>query len=176
MKARYHFSTHIELSTPPEEVWETLAASEGWGNWWRWLREVEVLDEGREDGVGRRVRHVVSSPLRYRLSYVGLVTRTVEPVMSRFEAEGDLEGRGQFWLETTESGTTVLTLQWLVQTPKTWMNLLAPVGRPIFAWSHHRLMEDFGEDLARVTSGELYRVENRSLDPDDESFFEMPSL
>lgn len=175
MKTRYHFSTHIELSTPPDVVWETLAASEEWADWWRWLRQVEVIEEGRQDGVGRRVRHVVSSPLRYRLTYVGVITRAMEPVMSRFEAEGDLEGRGQFSLETTESGTTVLTLQWLVETPKTWMNLLGSVGRPIFAWSHHRLMEDFGEDLARATSGELHGVENLSLDPDDEGFFEMSS-
>lgn len=173
---RYHFITHIELNAQPQAIWETLARSEQWIEWWHWLREVEVLNEGGSDGVGRRVRHVVSSPLRYRLTYFGLVTRAVEPVMSRFEAEGDLEGRGQFALEPTESGTTVLMFHWLVETPKPWMNVLAPLARPIFIWNHHRLMEDFGRDLAEALSVQLVEVSNQSLDPGDEGFFKMPSF
>lgn len=176
MATRYHFITRIELSSSTDEVWETLARSDEWADWWRWLRQVEVLNEGDSDGVGRRVRHTVSSPLRYRLTYVGFVTRVAERSLSRFEAEGDLEGHGQFRLEVTDTGTTLITFDWLVETPKAWMNLVAPLARPILVWNHHRLMEDFAEDLASATEGRLLRVTNESLNPDDEGFFKMPSF
>jgi hypothetical protein len=176
MATRYHFITQIELSSSGDTVWETLARSEEWAEWWRWLRAVEVLNDGDSEGVGRRVRHKVSSPLRYRLTYVGFVTQVAERTLSRFEAEGDLEGRGQFRLETTDAGTTLITFDWLVETPKAWMNFLAPLARPIFVWNHHRLMEAFAEDLASTTGGRLLRVTNESLDPDDEGFFKMPSF
>lgn len=176
MSTKYHFTTHIELSTDPHDVWQTLARSERWIDWWRWLSRVDVLDEGDERGVGRRVRHQVSSPLRYQLDYVGVVTRAVEPVISRFEAEGDLEGCGQFVVEETDRGSTLLIFDWLVVTPKRWMNLLAPLARPIFVWNHHRLMEDFATDLAGALSTELIAVENESKHPGVDGFFEMPNV
>lgn len=173
---RYHFTTRIELTSSPDQVWETLARSEEWIDWWRWLRSVEVLNEGNTQGIGHRVRHEVASPLGYRLRYIGLITRAVEPVMSRFEAEGDLEGRGQFEIEETDRDSTLITFHWLVETPKTWMNLLAPVARPIFVWNHHRLMRDFARDLAAACSAKLVDVHNESLDADDEGFFKMPAF
>ena len=176
MATRYHFITRIELTAAPSRVWETLARSEEWSDWWRWLKDVEVLNVGDEKGIGHRVRHEVSSPLGYRLRYIGLITRASKPVMSRFEAEGDLEGRGQFAIERTDSDSTLISFHWLVETPKTWMNLLAPVARPVFVWNHHRLMTAFAKDLARACSAELLDVQNESLDPADEGFFKMPAF
>lgn len=176
MGTRYHFITRIELSADAPSVWETLARSEEWIDWWRWLERVEILDEGNDRGVGHKVLHEVTSPLRYRLRYVGLVTKAVEPVMSRFEAGGDLEGLGQFALEETARNATLITFHWLVETPKKWMNLLAPLARPLFVWNHHRLMEDFAADLAGTLSSDLISVENESRDPDDPGFFEIPMI
>lgn len=173
---KYHFITRIEMTAEPERIWKVLARSESWIGWWRWLRSVEVIDEGGDDGTGHRVRHVVGSPLRYRLGYVGRVTNATEPFMSRFEAEGDLKGQGLFTLEHTNHGSTLLVFHWLVETPKPWMNLLAPLARPVFVWSHHRLMEDFAEDLADAVSADLIDVRNTSLRPRDLGFFEMPAF
>lgn len=176
MATRYHFVTRIELGADRQRIWEALADSSDWPRWWRWLESVEILDEGNGAGIGRRVRHVVSSPLRYRLTYTGVVTRASKPSMGRFEASGDLEGTGQFRLETTDSGSTLLTFDWLVMTPKSWMNYLAPLAKPVFVWSHHRLMEDFGAGLARATSSDLLGVTNDTLDPHQDGFFEMPAF
>lgn len=97
-----------------------------------------------------------------------------EPVMSRFEAAGDLEGVGQFTLDETERGSTAITFHWLVETPKTWMNVLAPLARPLFVWNHHRLMTDFARDLAGAVSTSLVRVRNESIHRDDERFYQIP--
>lgn len=173
---KYHFITTFTLEARPAEIWETLARSEEWILWWRWLVEVELLEEGDRRGVGHRVRHQVTSPLRYRLGYVGTVTHAVENVMSRFEARGDLEGTGQFELEPGEAGTTLVTFHWLVRTPKAWMNLLAPVARPLFVWNHHRLMDDFAGDLAEAMGARLLAVENESLDVADRRFYRLPAI
>lgn len=173
MAARYHFITEIELVADPRDVWDALARSEDWPGWWKWLEFVEVIDEGGRDGVGRRVRNVVASPLLYRLSYEGEVTRVGEPYRARFEAVGDLEGVGQFEIDSG-GGSTVVTFDWLVTTPRWWMNLLAPIARPLFAWSHHRLMDDFGVGLAQASGGTLLDVTNHSLDPREPGFFELP--
>lgn len=176
MAARYHFVTSIELATTPQQIWETLARSEDWVHWWRWLEQAEVLDQGDTRGIGHRVRHRVTSPLRYGLTYVGEVNMAEEPVMSRFEAEGDLEGIGQFTLEETGHGSTNITFHWLVETPKTWMNMLAPFARPLFVWNHHRLMDDFARDLAGAVSASLIAVHNERIGRDDDRFHRIPDV
>ena len=176
LATRYHFITLIELAARPRNIWETLAMSEDWVDWWRWLEEAEVLETGDPSGVGHRVRHRVSSPLRYRLTYEGEVTRAEENVMSRFEANGDLRGLGQFSLAETSPGATLITFHWLVETPKPWMNLLAPLARPLFIWNHHRLMEDFAKDLADAVSAELISVDNESVDRREENFYRIPAV
>jgi hypothetical protein len=35
------------------------------------------------------------------------------------------------------------------------MNLLAPVGRPVFVWSHNAVMRRGGEGLARLLGARL---------------------
>ena len=176
LATRYHFITSIELATRPHEIWETLAKSEDWVDWWRWLQDAEVLDTGDPAGIGHRVRHRVSSPLRYRLTYEGEVTHAEENVMSRFQADGDLMGLGQFSLQATGPGVTLITFHWLVETPKPWMNLLAPLARPLFVWNHHRLMEDFARDLAGALEADLIAVDNESVDNHDERFFRIPAV
>ena len=43
---------------------------------------------------------------------------------------------------------TAVTYEWNVSTTKTWMNLLAPVARPVFAYNHDMVMRWGGEGLA----------------------------
>lgn len=176
LATRYHFITSIELAARPHQIWETLAKSEDWVDWWRWLQEAEVLETGDPAGIGHRVRHQVSSPLRYRLTYEGEVTHAEEDVASRFRADGDLRGLGQFSLKAMSQTSTLITFHWLVETPKRWMNLLAPLARPLFVWNHHRLMEDFAKDLADALPADLLGVRNESVDRRDERFHRIPAV
>lgn len=175
MVTRYHLVTDIRLSTNPERVWKALTGSDSSPSWWRWLREVEVMDEGDERGVGARFRHQVGTPLLYGVSYVGEVTRVVEPSVAEFEASGDFVGTGQFRLRPTEDGDTDLAFTWLVATPKRWMSLLGLVARPVFVWNHHRLMSDFAEDLAATTDAEVLQVRHGVVSRRDPGFYRLPS-
>lgn len=174
MANRYHLVTDIRLSANPERVWEALTRSESSPSWWRWLRHVDVIDEGDERGVGARFRHKVATPLLYGVSYEGEVTRVVEPYLAEFEASGDFVGTGQFRLRPTEDGGTDFTFTWLVATPKRWMSLLGWVARPIFVWNHHRLMSDFARDLAGAIDAEVVHVRHRTVSRGHPGFYELP--
>ena len=175
MAARYHLVTDIRLSANPERVWEALTRSDSSPSWWRWLREVEVMDEGNEQGVGARFRHQVGTPLLYGVSYEGEVTRVVESSLAEFEASGDFVGTGQFRLRPTGDGGTDLAFTWLVATPKRWMSLVGWVARPVFVWNHHRLMGDFAKDLAATLDADVLHVDHRVVGRGDRGFYRLPN-
>lgn len=172
MDSRYHFITEIELDVAPDRVWETLADSVGWTSWWRWLERVEVIEEGDDDGMGRRVRHRVVTPFRYRLGYEGVVTRAVRPTLLEMKARGDLVGSAQFRLSPTDTDGSEISFHWLVSPAKWWMRLLDPLARPVFVWSHHVLMNNFAHGLARATGSGRVEVSNRALRLADHGFLD----
>jgi hypothetical protein len=70
------------------------------------------------------------------------------------EASGELEGTGRWRLFESDGATAVL-YEWTVRTTRPWMNLVAPVARPIFAWNHDYVMRNGGEGLARLLGAQL---------------------
>jgi hypothetical protein len=69
-----------------------------------------------------------------------------------------------------------VSFAWLVETPKWWMNLFAPIARPAFTWNHDKLMTDFGRGLAKASGGVLTSVGNTARKPGAPGFYEMPDL
>ena len=45
--------------------------------------------------------------------------------------------------------------EWDVGTKRRWMNLLAPIARPIFAWNHDYVMRNGAQGLARLLDARL---------------------
>ena len=163
MATRYRFLTEFELSSSPAAVEDALRDVDTWGTWWRWARRVESLTPER-GVVGARYRNRIATPLLYGFTYdTELIDVTDELI--RLNVSGDLAGTGLFHFRATDSGGSFLSFDWSVETRKDWMNLLAPVARPIFIWNHHRLMTDFGEGLGRATGGELILTRHTSIPP-----------
>jgi uncharacterized protein YndB with AHSA1/START domain len=152
--AGYRFVTEWRLRAPLADVWDAIVASEKWPSWWRGVLEVEELQAGDETGVGSRRRYVWRSKLPYALAF-DMETTLVEP-MSRLEgrASGELAGTG-VWEFTEAGGVTTLCYTWSVKTTRPWMNLLAPLLRPAFAWNHDYVMKAGAEGLARLLNAEL---------------------
>lgn len=175
MPARYHLTSKYSLTSDREAVWVALMAVPEWPSWWRWARRIDVLTEpASDDGVGAVYRNQIGTPLVYGFTYTTEIVGVARPRLIDLTSSGDLVGRGRFLLSDALPGGTQVTFTWLVETPKWWMNLLAPVARPVFVWNHDRLMTDFGRGLARVSGGELTEVSNGVLSPQDAGFFEMP--
>ena len=115
---------------------------------------VEELDPGAPDGVGKRLHLLFRTRLPYQLGFDLRATRVQPPTRLEAEATGELEGTGR-WTFTPANGGTLVRYNWDIRTTRWWMNLLAPVARPVFKWNHDELMREAGESLARRLGTDL---------------------
>ena len=119
-----------------------------WPGWWRGVERVSELDGGDADRVGSVYRIAWRSRIPYSLEFEFKVRELDEPRSMGGDADGALTGSGQ-WRLFEQNGVTAVTYEWNVRTAKTWMNLLAPVARPVFQYNHDVVMRWGGEGLAR---------------------------
>ena len=145
----YRFLTTWVLDAERERAWEAIHASEEWPRWWRGVERVVELEPGDDEGVGQLARYTWKSKLPYELAFDMRTTRVERPHLMEGQASGELAGIGR-WRLYDEAGTTAVLYEWNVSTTKPWMNLLAPVARPVFAWNHDWVMGNGGEGLARL--------------------------
>jgi len=144
----YHMSTLWQFAAPLEPVWQAILLAEAWPLWWPGIESVVTLAPGDASGLGARRHWRCKSVLPYRLSFTTRVTR-IEPLrLIEGLVEGELEGQGccRLW---TEGSLTQVRHDWQVRTTPPWMNLLAPLARPLFRWNHDALMRAGGRGLAR---------------------------
>ncbi len=147
--ADYRFLTTWVLDAPIERVWDALYESERWPEWWRGVERVQVIERGGDDRVGELSRYTWKSKLPYRLEFEMRTTRVEAPHLVEGRADGELAGTGRWRLFSGANGITAVTYEWDVQTTERWMNVLAPLARPVFAWNHDWVMRQGGEGLAR---------------------------
>ncbi|WP_375055196.1 SRPBCC family protein [Zobellella sp. DQSA1] len=146
--ASYHFVTLWRIAAPLEAVYQAISQSQRWPLWWPGLVQVRELAAGDERGIGRIYRYLWQSRLGYGLTFDMRVLRLYPPRVIVGEARGDLDGWG-CWQLTEKAGITRVRYEWRVCTTRRWMNLAAPLARPLFAWNHHAVMQDGATGLAR---------------------------
>jgi len=144
---RYEFLTTWVLEAPRDRVWEAIWESARWPEWWRGVERVVELEPGGEDGVGQRSRYTWRSRLPYDLDFEMRTTQVERPHLLEGEATGELSGVGR-WRLFEEDSATAVVYEWQVGTTKRWMNALAPLARPAFAWNHDWVMRNGGLGLA----------------------------
>jgi uncharacterized protein YndB with AHSA1/START domain len=149
--ASYRFLTTWLLESPREPVWEAIYDQTRWPEWWRGVEEAEEVraGDGDGDGVGTVSRLVWKSLLPYRVEFEVTTTRVERPRLLEADAVGELSGVGR-WRLYEEGGVTAVLYEWNVATTEAWMNLLAPVARPVFEWNHDWVMARGGEGIARL--------------------------
>jgi Polyketide cyclase / dehydrase and lipid transport len=150
----YHFVSNWRLQAPIDQVWEEIFHTERWPSWWRYVHRVDQLDPGDADGLGKRQHLVFTTRLPYRLGFEIHVRRIQPPTILEADATGELEGVGR-WTLGRDDGGTLVRYDWAVRTTRWWMNLAAPVARPVFAWNHDALMREAAQGLARRLDAEL---------------------
>ena len=154
MIREYRFLTAWCLEAPIEPIWDALRDSERWPQWWRGVERVVEIEPGAEDGTGQLARYTWRSRLPYELTFDMRSTRLERPHLLEGEASGELAGTGR-WRLFDANGATAVLYEWDVSTTRRWMNLLAPIARPIFAWNHDHVMRNGGEGLARLLGARL---------------------
>ena len=140
--------THWHLDAPIERVWDALTRVEEWPSWWRYVRAVAELEKGDAQGVGSLRRYTWSSRLPYRLSFEMRTVAMRKPDYMEGSASGDLDGSGR-WRLVADGATTRVRYDWTVAVGKQWMQILAPLLAPVFAWNHGQVMREGGRGLAR---------------------------
>ncbi len=146
--ARYALVTDWHINAPIERVWDLLVAAEDWPRWWRYVQAVLVLEKGDAQGVGALRRYTWSSRLPYRLTFEMRTTALARPSFIEGIAVGELNGTGRWDLRPADNGSRV-RYAWTVTTARGWMNALAPLLAPVFAWNHDQVMLEGGRGLAR---------------------------
>ena len=147
--SEYAFVTLWHVRAPIDLVWEELFHSERWPRWWKGLERVVEVRRGDDNSVGSIRRFTWKGRLPYTLVVDMRVTRVEPPVTLESAASGELEGQGLWRLSHDEDGTMV-RYEWNVRTTKRWMNVLAPLARPLFRWNHDMVMRDGGKGLKQL--------------------------
>jgi hypothetical protein len=150
--ADYAFVTRWSFNAPIERVWEKIADAERWPSWWKSVKKVEVLETGDSNGVGRVLRMTWRTRLLYSFSFDIRSKVVAPPHHLEAYADGELIGRGIWRLRQVDEITDV-RYDWEVRTTKWWMNLLAPLARPLFTWNHAGVMKAGEEGLRSLVEG-----------------------
>jgi uncharacterized protein YndB with AHSA1/START domain len=156
--ANYHYVSTWRLQAPIERVWTAISDLEHLPAWHPAVHEVQTLAPGDDQGIGARVRYMIKGRLPMRLAFEATITRVVEPQELELRAEGELAGTGRWDLEQQGEVTTA-RYTWDVGTTKPWMNLVAPVARPLFTWNSKGVMLEAGQGLARFLEVPLVGAE-----------------
>lgn len=160
--AEYHFLTTWDLEAPLEPVWETINNPLELPVWWKYVDQVALLELNRPDGTGGLYLYRWKTALPYTLAFEMRVTRYDPPHLLEGRVVGELEGVGRWELVKMERYTRV-TYDWWVRTKQAWMNLFAPLARPVFSWNHHTVMKEGGQALARHLGVRLLAHKNENL-------------
>jgi carbon monoxide dehydrogenase subunit G len=156
--ADYHYVSTWQLQAPIEQVWTVINDVERLPAWYPAVQAAQTLAAGDADGVGRRVRLVLKGRLPMQLAFEATVARLDPPRELELHAEGELAGSGRWLLDQQGEITTVRYL-WDVRTTRPWMNLVAPIARPLFTWNTKGVLLEAGRGLARLLEVPLIRAE-----------------
>jgi uncharacterized protein YndB with AHSA1/START domain len=158
MAADYHYVSAWQLQAPIEQVWGAIRDLEQLPTWYPAIQEVQILAPGDDQQVGARVRYVLKGRLPMRLAFEATIARVDPPRELELRAEGDLAGTGR-WLLDQHGEVTTARYLWDVHTTKPWMNLVAPLARPLFTWNSRGVALQAGEGLAGHLEVPLVKAE-----------------
>ncbi len=136
----YQFITIWEFEAPLGEVWHEIKQMDAWPSWWKYVAKVELLQPGDVDEINSIRRITWKTALPYTLTFDSELTGLERFKRMEGRAFGELKGKG-IWTFSSENGKTTVQYDWLVNTTKTWMRLLAPIAKPIFTWNHDKVMK-----------------------------------
>lgn len=160
--ANYSFLTIWRIEAPMEKVYDALEKAESWPSWWKGVVAVSKREQGDKKGAGSVYRYTWKGALPYKLSFDMKTTIVEPPGRLEGDAIGELVGTGR-WHLSQKGRVTTIRYEWKIATTKAWMNLLAPIARPVFAWNHDVIMRQGGEGLAKLLGARLVFSKNKSL-------------
>jgi uncharacterized protein YndB with AHSA1/START domain/quercetin dioxygenase-like cupin family protein len=130
----YLFVDEWDVAAPREAVFEAIADSRTYPQWWRPVY-LDVDADGPAEQ-GSVARHHFKGRLPYHLHTSSEIVEIDRPTRVVADVDGDLRGRGTWTLTPTGQGTHV-RFDWQVYADRKLLRLLTPVLRPVFRWNHN---------------------------------------
>ena len=138
MPSPFRFDRTWHFGVSSEQLWNTLAQTDRYREWWPWLREFRV--EGDALTTGARAYAVIQAPLPYQLRCTIAVVDAVAGVRLTTTVDGDLRGPASLVLTPSGDGTDA-RLAWELELRAPVLRSLVRVARPAMAWAHDRIVE-----------------------------------
>ena len=155
MPPEYVFIDEWDVDAPQEAVYEALADSRTYPEWWTPVYISVEADGPPEPGC--IARHEFKGQLPYHLKTTSEIVRTEPPREFEVSVVGDLTGRGVWTLTPRDEGTHV-HFDWRVQADRPLLRYLSPILRPVFRWNHNwsikRAIEGLEPYARKSTEGE----------------------
>ena len=161
--AHYMFETEWLITAPIEKVYELISHPESYSKWWPGVVESKLVTPGAEDGTGLTGSYVIRSPLGYKMRFETRAIDVVAPQRFSTVVRGDLVGTGTHYLESRPNGTAV-RFNWYVSTTKKWMNTVAGLARPVFAFAHRYVMFNGCDGMAKELGGRLVTATSKLVE------------
>ena len=159
--AHYRFTTVWQFRAPVRAVWGAILNSLDWPQWWPGVLSVHVIHPAAGNGIGNVRRYAWRSVLPYTLVFDLRATK-IEPLVELCGvASGEVEGDGR-WTFAAEGDVCTVRYVWDVRTARWWMNLIAPLARPLIKWNHDVIMARGARGLSAYLNAQLVHAENRS--------------
>jgi hypothetical protein len=146
--AQYQFHSLWEIPAGLPSTEKAILDMSHWAEWWPGLVASNFVkqDVAVEHSI---VSATWKSTFGYQLAICITITAYKKLGYISFDSEGDLVGSGKWSFIATTPDNTQMDIIWNVATNKAWMNLLAPLLRPIFIHAHHTLMKKGATGLTR---------------------------
>jgi len=132
--APYVFVDEWDVAAPPGAVFDALADTRTYPQWWRPV--YLDVESGGSAEIGTESRQHFKGRLPYHLHTRSVIVELEAPHRVTAEVDGDLRGRGTWTLTPTADGTHV-RFDWQVHADRKLLRMLTPVLRPIFRWNHN---------------------------------------
>lgn len=143
----YHFVDRWRVAAGVREVADILEDALALPRWWGSVYfDVQQIEPGREQGIGKLIRLHAGGWLPYTLR---IDFRTIEsryPHGFTMDATGDLEGRG-IWTFEQDGPFVNVTYDWTIRANKPIIDRLSFLLKPIFRSNHNWTMNRGEESL-----------------------------
>ncbi|MCI0487536.1 MAG: polyketide cyclase [Blastocatellia bacterium] len=143
----YHFISRWRVEGTVNEVADLLKEAAELPRWWPSVYlEVEQLEPGDKEGVGRVVSLYTKGWLPYTLRWQFRVTESRYPYGFSLDAWGDFDGRG-VWTFEQDGPYVNIIYDWRIRADKPMLRAFSFMLKPIFSANHRWAMERGEESL-----------------------------
>jgi uncharacterized protein YndB with AHSA1/START domain len=135
MAKEYVFIDEWNVDAPQEAVFEALADSSTYPDWWKPVY-IDVEADGPPE-VGRKSKQHFKGRLPYSLRTTSEIVRYEPPDEFEVSVVGDPTRRGVWTFSKNADGTVHIRFDWRVIADRPLLRYLTPVLRPAFRWNHN---------------------------------------